>query len=108
MFFLDITIFIALLFAFSAITGVIVQAIKQLITDKQNMSYNILAVVIALIVGICGTAIYYQFNSISYTTNSIIMMILLGLGSALCSMVGYDKIVQTIQQIKSNFETSVK
>lgn len=105
---MDITIFIALLFAFSTITGVIVQAIKQLITDKQNMSYNILAVVIALIVGICGTAIYYQFNSISYTTNSIIMMILLGLGSALCSMVGYDKIVQTIQQIKSNFETPAK
>lgn len=105
---MDITIFIALLFAFSAITGVIVQAIKQLITDKQNMSYNILAVVIALIVGICGTAIYYQFNSILYTTNSIIMMILLGLGSALCSMVGYDKIVQTIQQIKSNFETPAK
>lgn len=105
---MDITIFIALLFAFSAITGVIVQAIKQLITDKQNMSYNILAVVIALVVGICGTAIYYQFNSISYTTNSIIMMLLLGLGSALCSMVGYDKIVQTIQQIKNNFETPVK
>ena len=80
---MDITIFIALLFSFSAITGVIVQAFKQLITDKQNMSYNIMAIIIALIVGICGTAIYYQFNSITYTANSIIMMILLGLGSAL-------------------------
>ena len=98
---MDISIFISLLFAFSVITGLIVQGIKKFVSDKQNMSYNILALVVALIVGICGTAIYYQFNSIVYTANSIIIMILLGLGSALCSMVGYDKIVQTIQQIQN-------
>lgn len=100
---MDITIFITLLFSFSVVTGLIVQGIKKFISDKQNMSYNILALIVALIVGICGTAIYYQFNSITYTANSIIYMILLGLGSALCSMVGYDKIVQAIQQIQSNF-----
>ena len=100
---MDITIFITLLFSFSVVTGLIVQGIKKFISDKQNMSYNILALIVALIVGICGTAIYYQFNSITYTANSIIFMILLGLGSALCSMVGYDKIVQAIRQIQSNF-----
>lgn len=100
---MDITIFITLLFSFSVVTGLIVQGIKKFISDKQNMSYNILALIVALIVGICGTAIYYQFNSITYTANSIIYMILLGIGSALCSMVGYDKIVQAIQQIQSNF-----
>ena len=100
---MNITIFITLLFSFSVVTGLIVQGIKKFISDKQNMSYNILALIVALIVGICGTAIYYQFNSITYTANSIIYMILLGLGSALCSMVGYDKIVQAIQQIQSNF-----
>lgn len=100
---MDITIFITLLFAFSVVTGLIVQAIKQFVTDKQNFSYNILALIIALIVGVCGTAIYYQLNSITYTANSIIFMILLGLGSALCSMLGYDKIVQAIQQIQNKF-----
>lgn len=100
---MDITIFMVLLFAFSVITGLIVQAIKQLISDKQNLSYNIVALIVALIVGVCGTAIYYQFNSIAYTANSIIFMILLGLGSALCSMIGYDKIVQAIQQIQNKF-----
>lgn len=103
---MDITIFVTLLFAFSVITGLVVQAVKQFISDKQNLSYNILAVIIALIVGVCGSAIYYQFNCIPYTANSIIMMVLLGLGSALCSMVGYDKIIQAIQQIQSKFTTT--
>lgn len=96
---MTVTMFLALLFGFSVITGLIVEAIKKFINDKENVSYNIVALITALIVGILGCAVYYQFSSIPYTVNNIICMVLMGLASALVSMVGYDKVSQAISQI---------
>ena len=96
---MDITMFLILLSAFSAISGLVTEGVKNLITDKVNLSCNIIALVSALIIGGCGTAIYYQLNSISFTINNIIYMVLMGLASGLMSMVGFDKVRQSIQQI---------
>lgn len=98
---MTITMFLALLFGFSLVTGLIVQAIKKFINDKENVSYNLIALITALIVGIAGSAIYYQFMDIPYTTNNIICMILMGISSALVAMVGYDKVSQAITQLTS-------
>lgn len=46
-------------------------------------------------------AIYYQFAEVPYTINNIICMGLMGIASALVSMVGYDKVSQAIAQITS-------
>lgn len=96
---MDIGTFLMLLFAFSVISSLFTEAAKKLISDKANFSYNIIALCIALIVGSAGTSIYYQLNSISFDLNNIIYMVLLGLASGLCSMLGYDKIKQSISQI---------
>lgn len=96
---MDVTMFLILLSAFSVISGLVTEGIKNLITDKVNLSCNIIALVSALIIGGCGTAIYYQLNSISFTINNIIYMILMGLASGLVSMVGFDKVRQSIGQI---------
>lgn len=93
------TMFLILLSGFSVITGLITEGIKNIATDKVNLSYNIIALVIALIVGGCGTAIYYQLNTIPFTINNIIYMVLMGLASGLVSMVGFDKVSQAITQI---------
>lgn len=92
------TIFLMLLSGFSVISGLATEGIKNIITDKINLSYNIIALIIALIVGGGGTAIYYQLNAISFTVNNIIYMILMGLASGLVSMTSYDKVKQTISQ----------
>lgn len=96
---MDIGTFLMLLFAFSVISGLFTEGVKKMINDKANLSYNLIAMTISLIVGIVGTWIYYQLNNIGFNTNNIIYMVLLGLASALCSMVGYDKVKQTILQI---------
>lgn len=90
--------FLTLLFVFSTITGLIVECIKKIITDKVNISYNITALVVAVIVGAAGSAIYYQLNTIPFTTDNIIYMMLMGLTSALVSTLGYDKVIQALQQ----------
>lgn len=100
---MNISTFLALLFVFSTITGLIVECIKKIVTDKANISYNIIALIVAMIVGAIGCAIYYQLSEIPFTVNNIIYIVLMGFASALTSMLGYDKIVQAIYQIKDKF-----
>lgn len=96
---MDITIFLILLSAFSVLSSLVTEGIKNITTDKVNLSYNIVALVSALIIGGCGSAIYYQLNAIPFTINNIIYMILMGFSSGLVSMVGFDKVQQAIKQI---------
>lgn len=96
---MSVTVFLMLLSAFSIISSLITECVKKLVTDKANLSYNIIALVVAIIVGSCGCGIYYQLNAIAYNTNNIIYMILMGFASGLCSMVSYDKVKQAIEQV---------
>ena len=93
------TTFLMLLSAFTVLSGLTTEGIKNLISDKSNMSYNIIALIVSLIVGGVGCAIYYQLNAIPFDINNVIYMILMGLASGLCSMVSYDKLKQCIEQI---------
>ena len=93
------TTFLMLLSAFSVLSGLVTEVIKKLISDKANMSYNVIALVVALVIGGAGSAVYYQLNAIPFDVNNVIYMILMGLASGLCSMVGFDKIKQAVEQI---------
>ena len=96
---MNITTFLMLLSAFSIISGLFTESIKKIVNDKANLSYNLVALCVALVVGVVGTGVYYQLNGIPFDVNNIIYMVLLGLASGLCSMLGYDKIKQAIFQI---------
>ena len=99
---MTITTFLMLLSSFSVLSGLVTEGIKKLISDKANMSYNIIALVVSLVIGGVGCAIYYQLNTIPFDINNVIYMILMGLASGLCSMVSYDKLKQCIEQISGN------
>ena len=96
---MDITMFLILLSAFSVLSSLVTEGIKNITSDGVNLSYNIVALVSAIIIGGCGTAIYYQLNAIPFTVNNIIYIILMGFASGLVSMVGFDKVRQTIEQL---------
>ena len=98
---MTITTFLMLLSSFSVLSGLVTEGIKKLISDKANMSYNIIALVVALVIGGAGSAVYYQLNAIPFNLDNIIYLVLMGLASGLCSMVGFDKIKQAIEQITS-------
>ena len=95
------TTFLMLLSSFSVLSGLVTEGIKKLISDKANMSYNIIALVVALVIGGVGSAVYYQLNAIPFNLDNIIYLVLMGLASGLCSMVGFDKIKEAIEQITS-------
>ena len=75
------------------------EGIKKIVNDKANISYNITALIVALIIGGIGCGLYYQLNEIAFTVNNIIYMILMGFASGLVSMLGFDKVKQAIIQI---------
>lgn len=96
---MTVSLFLMLLSAFSVLSGLITESIKKVLKDKANLSYNILALIVALVVGCVGCTVFYQLDGISFTVNNIIYMILMGLASGLTSMVGFDKVKQTIEQL---------
>ena len=98
---MTVAMFLTLLSAFSILTGLFTEGYKKIVSDKENISYNVVALIIALIIGCTGTAIYYQLSSIPFTINNNICIFLMGIFSALGAMVGYDKVKEAIVQITS-------
>lgn len=96
---MDVTAFLILLSAFSSVSSLVTEGIKSFAVGKSELSYNIVALVAALLIGGGGTAVYYQLNAVPFTVNNIIHMALMGLASGLVSMIGFDKVKQAIEQV---------
>lgn len=94
-------IFLALLTAFSVFTSLFVEAIKVYISSsKKKYASNILVLITSVIVGGVGTAFFYVCNDIRFTAINIILIILMICANWLVSMLGYDKVMQAIKQLK--------
>lgn len=99
---MTVATFITLLTIFSTVTGLAVEAIKKILDEKKKTySSNILACIVACVIGISGTGVYYVFMAIPFTAINIICMVIMGGASAIGAMVGYDKVIQTIGQFKN-------
>ena len=91
---MTVEIFLALLLGFSILASLVTEAIKKLFSADGNIT----AFVVASIIGLAGTLIYYQLKNIDFNLNNIIYAILMGLASSLVSQLGYDKIKEAIQK----------
>lgn len=96
---MDVTAFLILLSAFSSVSSLVTEGIKNIADNKSDLPCNIVALITALIIGGAGTAVYYQLNAVPFTINNIIHMVLMGLASGLVSMIGFDKVKQAVEQI---------
>ncbi len=91
---MTVEMFLALLLGFSVLASLVTEAIKKLFSADGNIT----AFVVAIIIGLVGTLIYYQLGNIDFNLNNIIYAILMGLASSLTSQLGYDKIKEAIQK----------
>ena len=98
---MTMTLFIALFTVLAgAVATLITEAVKQWYANAgKPYSANAIALVVSVVSGGLGTAVYYVLNGIPWTVNNIICLLLMIVAIWLVSMVGYDKVKQLLDQI---------
>lgn len=84
----------------SILTSLLTEAFKQLFSENK-ISYkpNILAAVMSVIVTFLMILGYIIYTGILVTPQTIVTAITLIILSFLCATLGYDKVIQTLNQI---------
>ena len=97
---MTVTLFITILTAGSIISSLLTEAIKKFYQNAQKeCSPNIIALIDSIVIGGLGTAGIYMLMGIEWNVNNIICLVGMIVVTWICSMVGYDKVIQSINQI---------
>lgn len=98
---MSLEFFLFLLMLTSIMTGLFTEGIKKLL-DEAGKSYksNILAGAVATVLSIAVGAGYIILMGVQINAKMAVILIALVLLSWLSAMVGYDKVMQAISQIK--------
>lgn len=93
--------FLMLLIGVSVFTALVTEAIKKMM-DEYGKTYksNILAGVVSVVLSVLAGAGYIVMAEAQINAKMAVILIALVLLSWLCAMVGYDKVMQAISQIK--------
>lgn len=94
------TVIMMLLAVMAMVTTLTTQAVKAFLDDmKIRYASNIVVLVISLVVGCGGTAIYYVNYQVPFNALNSVYLALMGVANWLVSMTGYDKVKQALAQI---------
>ena len=96
---MDVSVFLQLLCGASILSSVITEFVKQFFKNKEKASYNLIALIVGVVVGIGSCHSYYSLNCISFENQGMLISILMGIATAISSMIGYDKVKQLINQL---------
>lgn len=100
---MTITLFISIFTVGAMVSGLLTEAIKKAYQNaKKDYSANVIALVNAVIVGGLGTACAYMLLNIPWTLNNIICLVLMVVVVWVGSMIGYDKIMQLLNQLRED------
>lgn len=89
----------------SLVTNLTVEGIKKLLNETTiKYSSNVLAAVVAVLMSCTICAIYLIMNDVAFTLKVGVEVCILMYLSFLTSTVGYDKVIQMIQQIRDTKE----
>lgn len=89
----------------SLVTNLTVEGIKKLLNETTiKYSSNVLAAVVAVLMSCAVCAIYLIMNDVVFTLKVGVEVCILMYLSFLTSTVGYDKVIQMIQQIRNTKE----
>lgn len=98
---MSLTLFLQLLLIVSVVTGLLTEAIKKQLDELGKKYYsNLLAGIVAIFVGLFICIGYTILVGLTVTASIIVIYIALVILSWVAAMVGYDKVVQAIGQIK--------
>ena len=98
---MDLSFLTTALIAVSLLTNLTVEGLKKLM-DERGMTYssNLLAAVTSVIIAAAIFGGYMIMNDIAFTIKIAVQIVVVMYPAFLVCTVGYDKIVQTLKQIK--------
>lgn len=98
---MTLQIFLTGLLLVSILTGLATEAIKQILEEHKKQYYsNTIAGVVAILLAVSVDVGYTVLNNLSFDVAWVVYLIaLIGL-SWLCAMLGYDKVMQALTQIR--------
>ena len=94
---MTLSLFIFLFTICSTVASLFTEAIKKVLDD---ISSNVLALLSAILTGAVGISVTYIILGMPFDTHNIVCIILMVFSIWLGSMVGYDKVMQTLEQIR--------
>lgn len=98
---LSFDVMVALVTAMSIATSLLTQLVKSILdTSKKKYASNVVVAIISVIVGGCGTALYYVNQLIPFNALTSVYLAIMCLLNCAGAMVGYDKVKQAITQIR--------
>lgn len=84
----------------STVTSLVVEAIKRMVGADKIKNTNILVAIVSVLVGVIIPVGHMIIHKIPMTPEAVLYVAgTVGL-SWLCAMVGYDKVIQTLLQMK--------
>lgn len=99
---MTVTLFVSLFVGGGLVTMLLTQSIKQFYYNRNSeASPNLIALINALVVGGGGTAFAYMLIGLPWTVNNILCLIAMTFMVWMGSMIGYSKIIETIQQFRT-------
>ena len=92
--------FSILLFILGIITSTLTDSVKKVL-DSLKVTYasNVVVLCVSVVVAGVGSIIFYIWNDYAWTSMNIICIFMLICANWLVSMLGYDKVMQTIKQV---------
>lgn len=98
---MDLSFLTTALIAVSLLTNLTVEGLKKLMDERgTTYSSNLLAAATSVIIAAAIFGGYMIMNDIAFTIKIAVQIVVLMYLAFLASTVGYDKIVQTLKQIK--------
>ena len=98
---MSFTMFIMLFTVGSLIASLFTEALKKALDEAGKVySSNLIALIMAVVVGGCGTTAAYVLLDVAFNAKSIICIVLMAIAIWIGAMVGYDKVHQLFEQIR--------
>lgn len=94
---MTIELFMFLFTIGSAVSSLLTQALKQTV---QNIASNVVALFSSFAVGGLGTIFAYILMDVPFNPKNIVCIVLMVVCMFIGSTVGYDKVRQTLEQVK--------
>lgn len=98
---MSVSFIMTAILAVALVTNLTVEGIKKLLDETEiKYSSNLLAAIMSVIIAVILSAMYLVMNDTVITSKIVVQIVVIMYLSFLASTVGYDKVIQMLEQLQ--------